>query len=113
MSVFANEFAYELFDTFMDWYDNWVEEFNSDPPSDYKEEALNYFTNKVIRIPSTKEAFSHWLEYYLEDLVRESGYDYEYLESLFLKDVNEFLSSDEEFTEFVNDFTQITFEHDW
>lgn len=48
MSVFANEFAYELFDRYIDWYDNWIEGFNSEPPSYLKRDAIEYYKRCAV-----------------------------------------------------------------
>lgn len=48
MSMWANEFAYELFDNYIDWYDNWVEGFNEDPPSFLKRDAIEYFKRCAV-----------------------------------------------------------------
>lgn len=48
MSMWANEFAYELFDNYIDWYYNWVEEFNEDPPSFLKQDAIEYFKRCAV-----------------------------------------------------------------
>lgn len=76
-------------------------------------------TTTLIKRPPTLKAFKDWLDCYLGDLVRETGYDYFDLQEMFMDqlldndNVDEPLLSDEGFTKFVDTFTGITLEKDW
>lgn len=76
-------------------------------------------TTTLINRPPTLKSFKDWIICYIGDLERETGYDFFFLQDLFLKDlydennVDNPLDSDEGFTAYVNTFTEITLEKDW
>lgn len=43
MSVWANEFACNLFNCYNDWYNHWVDELKMEPSNEQKAEAKAYF----------------------------------------------------------------------
>ena len=76
-------------------------------------------TTTLIKRPPTLKTFKDWLICYIGDLERETGYDFFFLQDLFIKELYDEdnlyspLESDEGFTKFVTDFTEITLEKDW
>ena len=66
----------------------------------------------MMTMPPTLKTFKDWVIEYIEDLVRETGYDYFELQDRFME-IIEFVETDEEFREIVTWFTNKTLEKGW
>lgn len=50
MSIWGHEFMYNLFGSYNDWYDHYVEELHEEPSNEFKSEAQTYFKNLAANV---------------------------------------------------------------